>query len=94
MFDDREIGLIRVKQEIKGIPLHGVQLGGVDWEKLAQSFGADGVVVETEQALSNALSAAVKSKRTTVIGVRIDCVRLCGAVQCAARAVNPAARMP
>jgi len=49
-----------------------VQLGGVDWEKLAQSFGADGVVVETEQALSNALGAAVKSKRTTVIGVRID----------------------
>ena len=51
VFDDREIGLIRVKQEIKGIPLHGVALGGVDWEKLAQSFGADGVVVETEQAL-------------------------------------------
>jgi acetolactate synthase-1/2/3 large subunit len=72
VFDDREIGLIRVKQEIKGIPLHGVQLGGVDWEKLAQSFGADGVVVETEQALSSALSAAVQSKRTTVIGVRID----------------------
>jgi acetolactate synthase-1/2/3 large subunit len=72
VFDDREIGLIRVKQEIKGIPLHGVQLGGVDWEKLAQSFGADGVVVETEQALSSALSAAVQSKSTTVIAVRID----------------------
>src|SRR5664280_1136303 len=72
VFDDREIGLIRVKQEIKGIPLHGVALGGVDWEKLAQSFGADGVVVETEQALSNALSAALKTKKTTVIGVRID----------------------
>ena len=72
VFDDREIGLIRVKQEIKGIPLHGVQLGGVDWEKLAQSFGADGVLVETEQDLSNALSAALKTKKTTVIGVRID----------------------
>ena len=72
VFDDREIGLIRVKQEIKGIPLHGVQLGGVDWEKLAQSFGADGVTVETEQALGNALGAAANSRRTTVIGVRID----------------------
>ncbi|MGH6726286.1 MAG: thiamine pyrophosphate-binding protein [Pseudolabrys sp.] len=72
VFDDREIGLIRVKQEIKGIPMHGVQLGGVDWAKLAQSFGADGVTVDTEQALSAALSAAVQSKRTTVIGVRID----------------------
>src|SRR5262245_25652750 len=72
VFDDREIGLIRVKQEIKGIPLQGVQLGGIDWEKLAQSFGADGVVVETEQASSSALSAAVQSKGTTVIAVRID----------------------
>jgi acetolactate synthase-1/2/3 large subunit len=72
VFDDREIGFIRVKQEIKGIPQHGVQLEDFDWEKLAQSFGADGVVVDTEQAMSNALSAAVQSKRTTVIGVRID----------------------
>jgi acetolactate synthase I/II/III large subunit len=72
VFDDREIGLIRVKQEIKGIAAHGVQLGGIDWEKLAQSFGADGVTVETEQALANALQTALQSKRTTVIGVRID----------------------
>jgi thiamine pyrophosphate-dependent acetolactate synthase large subunit-like protein len=68
----REIGLIRVKQEIKGIAAHGAQLGGIDWEKLAQSFGADGVTVETQQALANALQTALKSKRTTVIGVRID----------------------
>ena len=72
VFDDQEIGLIRVKQEIKGIPAHGVHLGGVDWEKLAHSFGADGVTVDTEQGLSNTLSAALRSKRTTVIGVRID----------------------
>ena len=72
MFDDQEIGLIRVKQEIKGIPLAGVKLGGVDWEKLAQAFGADGVVVETEQAFADALQGALQSGRTTVIGVRID----------------------
>ena len=71
-FDDGEIGLIRIKQEIKGIPTHGVKLGGVDWEKLAQAFGADGVEVETEQALTSALSAALKSDRTTVIAARID----------------------
>jgi acetolactate synthase I/II/III large subunit len=72
VFDDQEIGLIRVKQEIKGIPPHGVKLGGVDWEKLAHAFGADGVTVETEQGLGNALKAALQSQRTTVIGVRID----------------------
>ncbi len=72
VFDDQEIGLIRVKQEIKGIPPHGVHLGGVDWEKLGAAFGADGIVVETEQALTNALGAALKSNGTTVIGARID----------------------
>jgi acetolactate synthase I/II/III large subunit len=72
VFDDEEIGLIRVKQEIKGIPTHGVRLGGVDWEKLGQTFGADGVVVAREQDLGTALSAALRSGRTTVIGARID----------------------
>jgi acetolactate synthase-1/2/3 large subunit len=72
VFDDEEIGLIRVKQEIKGIPLAGVKLGGVAWDKLAQGFGADGVVVTTEQAFANALQAALRSGRTTVIGVKID----------------------
>jgi acetolactate synthase I/II/III large subunit len=72
VFDDQEIGLIRVKQEIKGVPAHGVQLGGIDWEKLGQAFGADGIVVETEQALANALKAALKSSCSTVIAARID----------------------
>ncbi|MGE0749775.1 MAG: thiamine pyrophosphate-binding protein [Variibacter sp.] len=72
VLDDQEIGLIRVKQEIKGLPTYGVHLGGCDWEKLAHSFGADGAIVDTENALGDALSAAVKSGRTTVIGARID----------------------
>jgi acetolactate synthase I/II/III large subunit len=72
VFDDQEIGLIRVKQEIKGLPLHGVQIGGCDWEKLAQGFGADGVTVDSENGLQDALGAALKSGRTTVIGARID----------------------
>jgi acetolactate synthase-1/2/3 large subunit len=72
VLDDGEIGLIRVKQAIKQIPLYGVQLGGVDWAKVAHGFGADGTVVDTEQGLGDALNAAVASGRTTVIGVRID----------------------
>jgi acetolactate synthase I/II/III large subunit len=49
-----------------------VKLGGVEWEKLAHAFGADSVTVDTEQGLSSALTAALHSKRTTVMGVRID----------------------
>ena len=72
VLDDGQIGLIRVKQEIKGIPLHGVSIGGCDWEKIAQGFGANGIVTDTEKGLADALSAALKSNTTTVIGVRID----------------------
>jgi acetolactate synthase-1/2/3 large subunit len=72
VFDDQEIGLIRVKQEIKGLPAYGVGLGGVDWEKLAAGLGADGVTVENEAALADALRGALASGRTTVIGARID----------------------
>jgi len=72
VFDDQEIGLIRVKQEIKGVPAHGVHVGGVDWEKLGHAFGADAAVVETEQDLTNALGAALKSNRTTIVAARID----------------------
>ncbi|MGJ7036956.1 acetolactate synthase-1/2/3 large subunit [Shinella sp. BE166] len=72
VLDDQQIGLIRVKQEIKGIPRHGIGIGGCDWEKLAQGFGADGVTVDTENGLQDALNAALRSGKTTVIGVRID----------------------
>jgi acetolactate synthase-1/2/3 large subunit len=72
VFDDAEIGLIRIKQEIKNIPLNGVKLGGVDWEKLATAFGADAAVVATETALGDALVAALASARTTLIAARID----------------------
>lgn len=72
VFDDAEIGLIRVKQQLKQIPSYGVHVGGMHWDKLAEGFGADGVVVETEQELSNALSSALKTGRTTVIGAKID----------------------
>ena len=51
---------------------HGIKLGGVDWEKLGPAFGADATVVEREPALADALSAAVKSGRTTLIAARID----------------------
>jgi acetolactate synthase-1/2/3 large subunit len=72
VLDDEEIGLIRVKQEIKGIQRHGVAIGGLDWVKLAQGFGADGVVVDDENGLQDALGAALASGRTTVVAARID----------------------
>jgi acetolactate synthase-1/2/3 large subunit len=72
VFDDREIGQIRVKQEIKGLPRHGIHLDGIDYEKLAAGFGALGTEVDSEAGLADALRAAVRSKQLTVIAARID----------------------
>ena len=72
VFDDSEISLIRVKQEIKGFPRFGVNMGGTDWVKLAQGFGADGYVAETEKALGDALNAALKSDHSSVVVAKID----------------------
>ena len=72
VFDDGEIGLIRTKQSIKGVDPYGVHLGGLDWEHLARGFGANGVTVDTENGLNDALQAAIKLNETTVIGVKID----------------------
>jgi acetolactate synthase I/II/III large subunit len=49
-----------------------VKLGGVDWERLGKAFGCDATVVDTEKGLGDALAAALKTGRTTVIGARID----------------------
>ena len=58
-----EIGLICTKQSIKGVDPYGVHLGGLDWEHLARGFGANGVTVDTENGLTDALQAAINSMR-------------------------------
>ena len=70
--DNASLGVMSLKQDLKGVPRCGTLLGGIDWELLARTFGADGVIVDTENALGDALSAALKSNRTTVIAARMD----------------------
>ena len=72
VLDDEEIGLIRVKQEIKQIERYGVGIGGIDWERLAEGFGANGIVVSTEAELQSAITASLASTQTNLIAVKID----------------------
>lgn len=72
VLDDGELGAMRVRQDIRGLARRGTQLGGFNWERLAEGFGADGVLVETENALGDALRVAINSGRTTLIAARID----------------------
>lgn len=72
VFDDQEVGLIRVKQELKGLPKHGIGIGYTHWESLAAGFGANCTVAETENALADALSACNHTNDTNLIVARID----------------------
>ena len=72
VLDDGELGAMRVRQDLRGLKRQGTQLGGYNWERLAEGFGADGIVVESEHALGDALGLAINSGRTTLIAAKID----------------------
>ena len=73
VFDDEEIGLIRVKQEIKGIPLarrearrHGLGAARARLRRRRRHRR------ERERASATRCKVPLRSGRTTVIGVKID----------------------
>lgn len=72
VLDDGELGAMRVRQDIKGLHRSGTQLGGFDWEAMARGFGAEGVVVDSEKALGDALLAAHAKPQVTLIAAKID----------------------
>ena len=88
VFDDQEIGLIRVKQEIKEIPAHGVhirrrRLGEARaflWRRRRRGRHRAGLKQCAECRAE--VQAHHRDRRAH------RCVRLCGAVQRAARAVS------
>ena len=47
-------------------------IGGIDWERLAEGFGANGIVVSTEAELQSAITASLASTQTNLIAVKID----------------------
>ena len=73
VFDDQEIGLIRVKQEIKGMPALRHSVWAAWTGRSSPRVLAPMVSRWTQRRASgDALGHALKSGRTTVIGVRID----------------------
>jgi acetolactate synthase I/II/III large subunit len=75
LLDNSGLGVMSLKQDLKGIARTGTVLGGVDWEHLARAFGADSTTVDTEKGLGDALGVALKSGRTTLIAARMDSSR-------------------
>lgn len=72
VFNDRSLGLIRIKQAAKGYRRDAVDLAPVDFARLAQSFGGRGERVGTLAAFDAAFRAALDDDRFTVIDARLD----------------------
>ncbi len=72
VFNDRSLGLIRIKQAAKGYRRDAVDLAPVDFVRLAHSFGGRGERVSSLAAFDAAFKAALDSDRFTVIDARLD----------------------
>lgn len=72
VFNDRSLGLIRIKQAAKGYSRDAVDLAPVDFVRLAHSFGGRGERVSSLAAFESAFKAALDSDRFTVIDARLD----------------------
>ncbi|HSD52112.1 MAG TPA: thiamine pyrophosphate-binding protein, partial [Candidatus Methylomirabilis sp.] len=72
VLSDRSLYLIRMHQERKGYQAGGVDFGPIDFAGIASGFGARGIRVRTWAGFDDAVTAALKADRPTVIEVPID----------------------
>jgi acetolactate synthase-1/2/3 large subunit len=72
VFRDDTLSLIKLKQERMKLPETGVATGSPDYVLLARAYGGDGVVVQSVSQLRKAAQAALRSRRFTLIEIRID----------------------
>jgi acetolactate synthase-1/2/3 large subunit len=63
--------MVRQMQDAPG-DIAGVDFPDTDFVRVAEAFGADGVAVETPDALADALADAKSSSTPTVVDVAID----------------------
>jgi acetolactate synthase-1/2/3 large subunit len=72
VFCDNSLNRIELKQIVKGYPSVLTRLESTDLEQLASSMECDGVRVDDQRALQDALCAATNLTRPLVVEARID----------------------
>jgi len=72
VFCDNSLNRIELKQSRRNYPSWGTLIEPTDLEKLAQSMGCDGVMVDSAAALERVLGAKRATDRPLVIGAKID----------------------
>lgn len=72
VFSDALLALIHCVQEKRGLPNYGVGFERIDFAKVSQGFGANGVRVTSFDQFENTLQEALKTHGPTVIDVPVD----------------------
>jgi acetolactate synthase-1/2/3 large subunit len=72
VFNDASLSLIDIKQQARGLPTGGVELGLVDWSKIAAGFGVTPFAATCEAELESALDRATECDGPVLIDVRVD----------------------
>jgi len=72
VFCDNSLNRIEIKQAVRKYPSWGTRIESTDFGALAPAMGCEGLMVDSEAALSRALAEARPRDRPLVIGARID----------------------
>ena len=72
LFADQALSLIDIKQQQRRLASHGVRLGSVSWQSIAEGLGAAASSASTPRDLDRALDQALKRAGPTVVEARID----------------------
>lgn len=72
VFSDGRLSLIDIKQRQRQLPTCGVELGAVDWCRMAESLGAAAERATDESELERALAKALEHRGPTLIEARVD----------------------
>jgi len=69
---DRSLAVIKVAQAVRGIPHRGVDFAHVDWARVAEGFGARGVMASTLEQVQQTAGEWLAQPELTVLAVPID----------------------
>lgn len=72
VYNDRQLSLIQVIQQNKGLPAAGVEYGEVDFAAAARALGGVGLRVKSANELDDAVGEAMRADRVAVIDVAVD----------------------
>lgn len=72
VFCDQSLSLIKIPQQLRGYTQRGVEFAPVDWVKVAEGYGIEGMSVEEVAGAETAVSNWLQTRRALLLTIPID----------------------